>query len=84
MKNNELDPTQKDLIANNPSGNAWILATKKEGDLVAGWTVAERFVDQSRLLSKSERCQITSFCYPRGAKLVRALLAKAPENEINS
>ena len=57
-------------------GNTWVLATKRVGDIIAGWRVAQRFDDDTRLLSSSERCQVTSFCYPTGAKLVRAQLVK--------
>ncbi len=56
--------------------NAWVLTTKCVGDHIAGWTVEELFQQNIRNLDSSERCTVTSFCYPPGAKLVQAKLLR--------
>lgn len=55
---------------------AWVLSVKKVGDPVAGWVVDRLYRDQIRKLDGSERCSVTSFCYPPGAKLVKARLVR--------
>lgn len=55
---------------------AWVLATKTPGDKISSWIVDHLYKDSTRLLEKSERCRVTSFCYPSGAKLVRAKLVR--------
>ena len=57
--------------------NAWVLTTKRAGDNVAGWMVERVFENNTRRLETSERCKVTSFCYPTGAKMVRAKLMRA-------
>ncbi len=57
--------------------NTWVLTTKRVGDCVAGWVVDEIFERDVRHLQQSERCKLTSFCYPTGAKMVRARLLRA-------
>jgi hypothetical protein len=59
----------------------WVMASKPVGSLVAGWQIIERFEDKTRTLAKSERCQVTSFCYPIGAKLVEATVAKEVDEQ---
>ncbi|MBL4826497.1 MAG: hypothetical protein JKY66_02060 [Spongiibacteraceae bacterium] len=61
------------------NGNAWILTTKCIGDKIAGWTVESLYKDNIRFLQSSERCELTSFCYPTGAKVVRAKLQKVQQ-----
>lgn len=56
--------------------NAWVLTTKRTGDKIAGWVVEQLFEHNTRLLENSERCEVTSFCYPTGAKVVRAKLQR--------
>ncbi len=56
--------------------NAWVLTTKCVGDHIVGWTVEELFKQNIRSLASSERCLVTSFCYPPGAKLVQAKLMR--------
>jgi hypothetical protein len=56
--------------------NAWVLATKRSGDKLAGWVVERVFENNIRRLETSERCEVTSFCYPSGAKMVRAKLQR--------
>lgn len=58
-------------------GNAWVLSTKRPGDVVAGWLVDDIYEGNTRCLESSERCQLTSFCYPTGAKVVQARLLRA-------
>ena len=58
-------------------GNAWVLTTKQVGDKVAGWVVDQLFENSTRQLSGSERCGVTAFCYPTGAKVIRAQLQRA-------
>lgn len=70
-----------DSISDGMPGNAWALATKSVGDVIAGWLVEQRYGDDTRILNKSERCRTTSFCYPTGAKLVRVQLIKKPRDE---
>jgi hypothetical protein len=53
----------------------WVLMSKREGDRVAGWKIDSLYEDSMRRLESSERCKVTSFCYPRGAKVVKAKLA---------
>ena len=59
---------------------AWVLSCRRVGDNVAGWVVEEINRKERRYLENSERCEITAFCYPTGAKLVLAKLA--PEKPI--
>lgn len=54
----------------------WVLSTKCVGDKIAGWVIESLEEDNVRYLEQSERCEITSFCYPTGAKVVRARLSK--------
>lgn len=54
--------------------SAWVLSTKKTGDRVAGWLIVELDRNDTRETDVCERCTITSYCYPEGAKLVRAVL----------
>lgn len=63
--------------ANLNEGNAWVLATKRVGDPIAGWVVGQLNRDNVRQLGASERCELTAFCYPSGAKVVRARLERA-------
>ncbi len=70
---------QSNAIANSDS-NAWVMTTKQVGDQVAGWVIDELFPDHKRLLRQSERCELTSFCYPTGARMVRARLRKVEES----
>jgi hypothetical protein len=60
-----------------PNANAWVLTTKCVGDHIAGWTVEELFKQNIRNLDSSERCSVTSYCYPPGAKLIQAKLMRA-------
>ena len=62
--------------AKDDSTSAWVLSTKREGDRIGNWVVAKLFEDNKRQVSETERCQVTSFCYPSGARLVRARLRK--------
>jgi hypothetical protein len=62
--------------------NAWVLTTKRKGDLIAGWVVEQLYQDNTRFLQTSERCELTSFCYPTGSKVVRAKLHKAAQVEV--
>jgi hypothetical protein len=64
---------QEDCKQTSSMGNAWVMNTRRQGDLIAGWQI-ERLFDDIRLLENSERCELTSFCYPGGAKMVRAQL----------
>lgn len=57
--------------------NTWILNTKRVGDPIAGWVVERVYENDIRLLENSERCAITSYCYPKGAKMIRAKLQRA-------
>ena len=57
--------------------NAWVLTTKRVGDNVAGWNIERLYENNTRRLDASERCEVTSFCYPTGAKMVRARLLRA-------
>lgn len=54
----------------------WVMTTKSVGDKVAGWVIDSLEEDNVRLLESSERCRVTSFCYPTGAKVVKARLLK--------
>lgn len=54
----------------------WVMTTKSVGDKVAGWVIDSLEEDNVRYLESSERCEVTSFCYPTGAKLVKAKLLK--------
>lgn len=63
-------------MSSEQTSSAWILSTKREGDRIGNWVVAKLFDDNRRELTQTERCEITSFCYPRGAKLVRARLSR--------
>ena len=56
--------------------NAWVLTTKRVGDHVAGWKVDHVFTQKIRKIDRGERCMLTSFCYPPGAKLVKARLLR--------
>ena len=58
-------------------GNAWVLTTKQVGDHIAGWVVEQLFENSTRELATSERCGVTAFCYPTGAKVIRARLYRA-------
>ena len=58
--------------------NAWVMSTKCVGDKIAGWMVESLYDKNTRKLKSSERCELTSFCYPSGVKLVRAKLHRAP------
>ena len=58
-------------------GNAWVLASKCIGDNIAGWRVEAVDRNNVRRLDTSERCDVTSYCYPTGAKLVQATLMRA-------
>ncbi|ARN75806.1 hypothetical protein [Oceanicoccus sagamiensis] len=64
------------LDGDNSQSNAWIMSTKCVGDQIAGWMVERVYDKNTRQLKSSERCDITSFCYPRGVKLVRARLQR--------
>ena len=57
--------------------NAWVMSSKCVGDSIAGWMVERLFVQNTRMLQNSERCDVTAFCYPTGAKVVRAKLQRA-------
>ena len=57
--------------------NAWVMSTKCVGDKIAGWNVERLYDKNTRQLQSSERCELTSFCYPSGVKLVRARLQRA-------
>lgn len=59
------------------SNSTWVLSTKCVGDVIAGWVIESLEEDSFRYLEASERCSITSFCYPTGAKVVRATLREA-------
>ncbi len=63
--------------------NAWVLTTKRVGDNVAGWMVERLFEHNVRKLDASERCALTSYCYPTGAKLVRAKLLRAEPEAVS-
>ena len=54
----------------------WVLTTKRVGDKVAGWVIDSLDEESVRCLETSERCQVTSFCYPTGARVVRARLMR--------
>ncbi|MEE8058071.1 MAG: hypothetical protein V3T17_09565 [Pseudomonadales bacterium] len=69
--------TKQSMKHNVGESNAWVLTTKRAGDQVAGWIIDRVFEQNIRRLESSERCTITSFCYPTGAKLVRAKLLRA-------
>ncbi len=58
------------------NGNAWVLASKCIGDNIAGWRVEELNRKNVRRLESSERCDLTSYCYPTGAKMVQAKLMR--------
>ena len=58
------------------SASTWVLTTKRVGDKVAGWVIDSLDEGNVRILKSSERCCVTSFCYPTGAKLVKATLHK--------
>lgn len=66
-----------DTEGSNTANTTWVLSTKVVGDKVAGWVIESVEEDNYRYLESSERCAITSFCYPTGAKVVRATLQKA-------
>lgn len=68
--------TGYDIDKDELDANAWVLTTKCVGDYIAGWTVEEVFKQNIRNLDSSERCLVTSFCYPPGAKLVKAKLMR--------
>lgn len=70
--------TTSRTIPGNMPGNTWALATKQVGDIIAGWVVSQRHDGETKILEKSERCEVTSFCYPAGAKLVRVQLERNP------
>lgn len=57
--------------------SAWVLTTKRVGDTVAGWVITSLEETNIRRLETSERCDVTSFCYPTGARMVRARVSKA-------
>ncbi len=54
----------------------WVLSTKRVGDKVAGWVIESLEEDNVRCLEVSERCEVTSFCYPTGARVMRAQLSR--------
>ena len=56
--------------------NAWVLSTKREGDRIGNWVIEKLFEQNMRLIQTSERCKVTACCYPSGARLVRARLAR--------
>jgi len=56
--------------------NAWVLSSKRPGDVIGGWIISETFEQSKRQLETGERCKLTSFCYPTGARLVKAKLEK--------
>lgn len=58
------------------SNTTWVLSTKCVGDKVAGWEIKSLEEGSYRYLETSERCELTSFCYPTGAKVVRATLQR--------
>ncbi|MFT7128597.1 MAG: hypothetical protein ACI89U_000704 [Gammaproteobacteria bacterium] len=66
---------------NNLQGDnkTWVLTTKKPGDRIANWVIDHLYENTTRHLLKSERCKVTSFCYPPGAKMMEAELHKAPD-----
>ena len=59
-----------------PEASAWVLTTKRVGDKVAGWVINSLDESNIRRLDTSERCEVTSFCYPTGARVVRARLSR--------
>ena len=63
--------------------NAWVLTTKRIGDQIAGWEIEKLYKDNTRYLQTSERCDLTSFCYPTGSKVVRAKLQKVDNKAAN-
>jgi hypothetical protein len=67
---------KKPCLVVSADSNAWVMSNKCEGDSIAGWIVERLFVQNTRFLLSSERCAITAFCYPTGAKLVRAKLQR--------
>lgn len=66
--------------------NAWVLTTKRAGDRLGNnWVIDKLFEHNTRHLQSSERCRITSCCYPPGARLVRARLYKEePQDDAQS
>ena len=52
----------------------WVMTTKRAGDVVAGWQIDELITTKIRELESSERCKVTSFCYPPGARMIKAKL----------
>ena len=63
--------------------NAWELSTKREGDRIGSWVIAQLYEQNKRELRTGERCKVTSFCYPTGARLVRAKLERANAFQAN-
>jgi hypothetical protein len=67
---------------NSAQTNAWVLSSKRPGDRVGGeWVVSELFEKDKKELKGSERCKVTSFCYPTGARMVKAKLKKLAKGE---
>lgn len=62
--------------ANDGVVTTWVMTTKSVGDKVAGWVIDSLEEDNVRYLESSERCTVTSFCYPTGAKVVKARLLR--------
>lgn len=52
----------------------WVMSTKRPGDRVGAWFISELIEQNTRYTEKSERCAVTSYCYPSGAKLVQAFV----------
>ncbi|MFA7554190.1 MAG: hypothetical protein WCY88_08065 [Spongiibacteraceae bacterium] len=74
---NEASSDAADEIENSVMVNeAWVMTTKQVGDKVAGWLVKHLYEDDVRYLESSERCPVTSFCYPTGVRVKRAKLER--------
>jgi hypothetical protein len=74
----EIDSQSCDKLPISPNEpvDAWVLTTKAEGTRLAGWQISKIFNNEVKVLESSERCTVTKFCYPIGAKLVKAKLIK--------
>jgi hypothetical protein len=65
--------------------NTWVLSTKREGDRIGNWVIEKLFDQNARYTETGERCKVTACCYPSGARLVRARLARIePQQEQQS
>lgn len=81
MGNDNTKPDESTLV---DDSNAWVLTTKRTGDQIAGWVVEKLYKDNTRFLQTSERCELTSYCYPTGSKVVRAKLQKVQQHGAHS